>query len=344
MNAINILQQVSLRDYSTMRLGGTAAYLTHVHSRQELLDALDWAGEQSLPVLMIGSGSNIVWRDEGFSGLVLVNEIEGYEQKEDGDDLYLTVGGGENWDRVVERSVQAGAVGIECLSLIPGTAGATPVQNVGAYGQEIAQTLVSLEAYDRQTRAFVQIPGAECGFGYRRSRFNTHDKGRFLITAITLRLSRKAPEPPFYPALGKYLEEHGISRPTAQQVRDAVIAIRMAKLPDPARVPNNGSFFGNPVIPAAQADRLLAEFPQMPHWPTTEGDVKVAAAWLIERAGFKGVHDSETGMATWQAQPLVIINEKAGSTADLLRFRQKIQDAVYRQFGITLVQEPELLP
>lgn len=344
MTSINILEQVSLRGYSTMRLGGTAAYLTHVHDRHELLDALDWAEKQSLPVLMIGSGSNIVWRDEGFAGLVLVNEMTGFAWNESGDDLCLTVGGGENWDNVVERSVQAGASGIECLSLIPGTTGATPVQNVGAYGQEISQTLVSLEAYDRHTRTFVDIPAAACDFGYRRSRFNTRDKGRFLITAVTFRLARKDPQPPFYPALGKYLEEHGISRPTVQQVRDAVIAIRMAKLPDPAEVPNNGSFFGNPIISAAHAAQLLAQYPQMPHWPTADGDVKVAAAWLIERAGFKGVHDAETGMGTWPAQPLVVVNETAGSTADLLRFRQKIQDAVQRQFGITLVQEPELLP
>jgi UDP-N-acetylmuramate dehydrogenase len=344
MTSINILQQVSLCDHSTMRLGGTAAYLAHVHDRQELLEALEWAEQRNLPVLMIGGGSNIIWRDEGFSGLVLVNEIAGIAIREDGDDLYLTVGAGENWDKVVERSVQAGAAGIECLSLIPGTSGATPVQNVGAYGQEIAQTLVSVEAYDRNTRTFIDIPAAACDFGYRRSRFNTHDKGRFYITAITLRLARKEPQPPFYPALGKYLDEQGITRPTLQDVRDAVIAIRMSKLPDPARVPNNGSFFGNPIIPAAQAGQLLAQYPQMPHWPTADGGVKVAAAWLIERAGFKGVHDPETGMGTWPAQPLVLVNEKARSTADLLRFRQKVQDAVYQQFGITLVQEPDLLP
>lgn len=341
---MNIQQQVSLHGYSTMRLGGSAAYLTHVHDRQELTSALAWAEERSLPVLMIGGGSNIVWRDEGFAGLVLVNAIAGLELKVEGDDLYLTAGGGENWDRVVARAVEAGACGIECLSLIPGTAGATPVQNVGAYGQEIGQSLVSVEAYDRQARTFVRIPAAECGFGYRRSRFNTNDRGRFLITAITLRLTRKAPEPPFYPAVARYLEERGIAQPTVQELREAIIAIRMSKLPDPDRVPNNGSFFGNPVIPAAQAERLLAQYPQLPHWPTAEGDVKVAAAWLIEQAGFKGVHDAETGMGTWPVQPLVVVNEKAGSTADLLRFRQKIQDAVQQRFGITLVQEPELLP
>lgn len=344
MAALKILQQVSLREYSTMRLGGTAAYLANIRDRQELLEALAWAGSRGLPVIMIGGGSNIVWRDEGFSGLVLVNQIKGYESRDEADGLYLTIGAGENWDEVVERSVRAGASGIECLSLIPGTAGATPVQNVGAYGQEIAQTLVAVEAYDRRAQAFVQIPGEECGFGYRRSRFNMEDRGRFLITAITLRLARKRPEPPFYPALARYLEERGISEPTVRQVREAVIAIREAKLPDPARVPNNGSFFGNPIIPAAQAARLLADYPQMPHWPAADGQVKVAAAWLIEQSGFKGVHDAETGMGTWPAQPLVVINEKAGTTADLLRFREKIQEAVRRRFGITLGQEPELLP
>lgn len=341
---MDILRNVSLRDYSTMRLGGFAAYLTHIYDRQELLEALAWAEERSLPVIMIGGGSNVVWRDEGFDGLVLVNHIPGFELREDHDGAFLTVGGGEIWDSVVERAVQAGLSGIECLSLIPGTAGATPVQNVGAYGQEISDTLVSVEAYDRLSRTFVRIPGAECSFGYRRSRFNTIDRGRFLITAITLRLEKCDPRPPFYPALAQYLMERGISRPTIQQVRDAVIAIRRAKLPDPAKVPNNGSFFGNPIISADHAARLLAEYPQMPHWPTARGEVKVAAAWLIERAGFKGWSDPETGMATWPTQPLVMVNERARSTADLLRFRQKIQDAVKKQFGITLVQEPELLP
>ncbi len=327
-----------------MRLGGPAAYLAHVHSPADVVEGVAWAEARNLPVIMVGGGSNIIWRDEGFAGLVLVNRIPGFELAEEGGQVRLTVGAGENWDSVVARSVAAGAAGIERLSLIPGTAGATPVQNVGAYGQEVADALVSVEAYDRKARRFVRIPAAECGFGYRRSRFNQADRGRFFITALTLRLVREQPRGPFYPSLARYLAERGLSRPTLQQVRDAVIAIRRARLPDPAQVANSGSFFRNPIVSDRHAAELLGRYPDMPHWPVPGGGVKLAAGWLIDQAGFRGVTDAETGMGTWPAQALVLVNRAAGSTADLLRFRQKVQDEVLRRFGVLLEQEPELLP
>ncbi len=328
-----------------MRLGGNAAYMVDVHNREELKQVADWAEQQGLPVMVIGDGSNIVWRDEGFPGLIIVNKIMGYEeQPEDEENFFLHIGAGENWDSVVARAVAKGLTGIEALSLIPGTAGATPVQNVGAYGQEISQTLVVVEAYDRQTKQIVNIQNMDCGFGYRASRFKGADRGRFLITGITLHLMRGNPQPPYYSALEEYLTTNGITEHTPAVVRDAVIAIRSSKLPDPAQVANNGSFFANPVIPETQLTQLRADYPMMPSWPAGDGLVKIPAAWLIEQAGFKGVHDEETGMATWEKQPLVLVNEKAQSTAQLLRFRQKILDTVQQKFGITLQQEPELLP
>lgn len=341
---MNVRQNVSLRDYSTMRLGGTAAYMLDIHQTSEISEAVAWAEERGLPVLMIGSGSNIVWRDEGYPGLILVNKIQGFEIHEEGGDFLVTIAAGENWDQAVERTVQEGLTGIEALSLIPGTAGATPVQNVGAYGQEIAQTLVSVEAYDLQTKQMVTIPNEECEFGYRTSRFKTRDRGRFLITSITLQLKRDNPRPPFYAALEKYLADNGITSYTPQVIRDAVIAIRTAKLPDPAKVANNGSFFANPTISQEHFAKLQAEYSDVPNWPTSDGRVKIPAAWLVEQAGFKDYHDPETGMATWPKQPLVLVNEHAESTAQLLKFRQKILDAVQQKFGITLEQEPELLP
>lgn len=335
---------VSLRDYSTMRLGGTAAYVADIHDRAELTAALAWAAERALPVMMIGSGSNIVWRDEGFPGLLLVNKIMRYEDfNEDGTNHYLTVGAGENWDSVIDRTVQAGLTGIEALSLIPGTAGATPVQNVGAYGQEIAETLMSVEAYDTAAKQFSNIPAADCAFGYRISRFKTSDRGRFFITAITLHLMHGNPEPPFYPTLEKYFAAHNIETFTPQAVREAVIDIRSHKLPDPAKVANNGSFFANPVVDDGTLAQLLATYSEVPHWQA-KGGAKLAAAWLIEQAGFKDYHDKATGMATWPVQPLVLVNESAKTTADLLKFRQRIIDAVQQKFGVTLEQEPELLP
>lgn len=343
---MNIFHDVVLADYSTMHLGGPAAHLAEVHDRGELTEALGWAEAQQLPVIMIGGGSNIYWRDEGFDGLVLVNRCGGYEDfAEDETNHYLTVGAGENWDNVVERSVQAGLTGIEALSLVPGTAGATPVQNVGAYGQEIAQTLVSVEAYDNQEKKFVTIPPVDCAFGYRTSRFKTGtDKGRFFITAITLHLMKANPAPPFYKALQQYFNEHGTHEFTPQIVRDAVIAIRSAKLPDPALVCNNGSFFANPVVDEGVFVQIQADYPDAPHWPQESGRVKLPAAWLLDQAGFKNIHDPETGMATWPTQTLVLVNEHARSTADLEKFKQKIITAVDQKFHITLQQEPELLP
>lgn len=344
--ALQFQQNVSLRDHSTMRLGGNAAYLCEVHNRQEVEEAVRWAGEQNLPILMIGDGSNIIWKDEGFPGLVIVNKIMGFEeQQEDEENYYVTVGAGENWDSVVARTAAKGMTGIEGLSLIPGTAGATPVQNVGAYGQEISQTLVSVEVYDLQAKQFMNIQNMDCAFSYRTSRFKAADRGRFLITGITLHLLRQNPQPPFYRAVQQYFDDHNIHDGiTPQVMRDAVVAIRQSRLPDPAKIANNGSFFGNPIVDEAVYIQLQADHGEVPHWPTSDGRVKISAAWLIEKAGLKDYHDAETGMATWPAQPLVFVNERAQTTAHLLAFRQKVLDTIKQKFNITLQQEPELLP
>jgi UDP-N-acetylmuramate dehydrogenase len=341
---MNILQNVSLRDHSTMRLGGEAAYFAAFTSLDELTEALAWASQRNLPVMVIGGGSNIVWRDEGFAGLLLENKLMGFSIQQQGNEALVTIGAGENWDQSVARTVAAGLSGIEALSLIPGTSGATPVQNVGAYGQEIANTLVDVLVYDTQTSQTATIPNADCDFGYRTSRFKGADRGRFVILAITLKLQKANPQPPFYQALQSYFGQHNTSDFTPQIVRDAVIAIRQSKLPDPATVANNGSFFANPIISAEQFQPLQARYPDIPNWPTTDGRVKIPAAWLLEQSGFKDFHDEQTGMGTWPAQPLVLVNEHAESTAQLLAFRQNITDTVQQKFGITLEQEPELLP
>jgi UDP-N-acetylmuramate dehydrogenase len=342
---VNIQQNVSLAPYSTMGLGGPAAYLAEVTGRGEIAEAWQWAKSQNLPVIMIGGGSNIVWRDEGYPGLVLVNKIMGYEVlQEDDVNVYLNIGAGENWDSVVARTVEAGLTGVEALSLIPGSTGGTPVQNVGAYGQEIAQTLVTVEAFDTQAGQLVTLQNSDCDFTYRNSRFKANDRGRFFITSLSLRLTKGKPLPPYYGSVQTYFDEDGIKDVTPALLRQAVIAIRSSKLPDPAVVRNCGSFFANPVIDNSQLTQLRDNFPGMPAWPLDNDRAKIPAAWLIEQVGLKDAHDAETGMATWPRQPLVLVNESAKSTADLLTFKQKIVDAVQAKFGITLVQEPELLP
>jgi UDP-N-acetylmuramate dehydrogenase len=328
-----------------MRLGGNASYAVGVQSRAEVEIAYNWALDHHLPCLMIGSGSNIVWQDSGFTGLLIVNQIKGFTIVEQGhDEVYVTVGAGESWDEVVARCVAAGLTGVEALSLIPGTAGATPVQNVGAYGQEIANVLLSVQAFDVRNNTYINIRAEDCAFGYRTSRFKTTDRGRFLITSITLRLTKGNPRPPFYPALEKYATDHNITDFTPQVVREAVIDIRSSKLPNPNKVANNGSFFANPYVSEAAYATLASDYPDMPHWPNDEGYVKLSAAWLLDQAGFRDFHDTDTGMATWPAQTLVMVNEKATSTASLLKFKQKLVDAVKAKFGVTLEQEPELLP
>jgi len=338
------MQNVSLADYSTMGLGGKAAYLCEVTSRMEVLEALSWAQTHQLPAIVIGGGSNIIWRDEGFPGLLIVNNILRYEVfEEDETNVYITVGAGEPWDSVVERSVAAGLTGIEALSLIPGKTGATPIQNVGAYGQDISQTLATVEAFDAQARDFVTLAGSDCAFGYRTSRFKTTDRGRFFITAVTLHLRRGNPLPPFYGSVQTYFEEHDIHTYTPALLREAVVAIRSAKLPDPAKVRNVGSFFANPIIPEEQFTQLQASYEGLPHWKA-DGGVKLSAAWLVEQIGLKGYRDEATGMATWPEQPLVFVNESAETTADLFAFKKQVVDAVQAKFGVTLQQEPELLP
>lgn len=327
-----------------MRLGGTAQYYCEITTRNEASEAVNWAKQQNVPFIVIGSGSNIVWQDSGFPGLVIVNKILGFEvTNEDEYSAYVSVGAGEIWDDVVKQTVDRNLNGIAELSLIPGTAGATPVQNVGAYGQEISNILMTVEVYDTNAGQFKNLVASECGFGYRTSRFKTTDRGVFIITAITMLLHKDTPQPPFYDAVKRYFEEHQISVYSPQAIRDAVIAIRQSKLPDPAQVANNGSFFKNPVINESQLIQLLADVPQLQYWHMDDG-AKLSAAWLIEQAGFKDFQDPETGMATWPSQPLVLINQSANTTAQLLLFKEKIVSSIQEKFGITLEQEPELLP
>lgn len=327
-----------------MRLGGSARYLTEVKSMADVEAAVAWAKTNNVQkIIMIGQGSNIVWRDEGYDGLVLVNKIMGFELQPNDEHTFLTVGAGEVWDNVVERTVAQGLSGIENLSLIPGLAGATPVQNVGAYGREISDVLVCVQAYDRVEQKMITIPKAECGFGYRTSRFKTNDKERFLITSVTISLTKTKQMPPFYASLARYLEENKITDYSPANIRKAVIAIRNSKLPDPAKVANCGSFFANPIIPRYQLEELKETYPGIMYWDVGDDKVKISAAWLLEYLGLKGYHEPNTGMAIWDNQPLVFVNEKAPNTAALLAFRNAILDSVEKKFGIKLEQEPELI-
>jgi UDP-N-acetylmuramate dehydrogenase len=238
---MDIHQQIPLKNYLTMKLGGPARFMLDIHTTDELLSAHRTATAQHTPIFILGGGSNVIARDEGFAGIVLRMRIPGFEVL--ADDLHTTtikVGAGEIWDSVVQRTVEMRLGGIEAMSAIPGTAGAAPVQNIGAYGQEVSDTLVSLEAYDSVSDRVVTLINNDCGFAYRQSIFRTTEIGRYVILNITLRLSKNLPAPPFYSSLQAYLDTHHVTSYTHQAIREAVTAIRADKLPDPAVKPNSG--------------------------------------------------------------------------------------------------------
>lgn len=326
-----------------MRLGGKAKYFAYLKDKTDIPNAVDWARDKKLPIKVIGSGSNIIWGDKGFNGLVLVNKIPGIKfTKINQEETFLIVGAGEIWDEVVEKSVAKKLHGIEALSLIPGTTGATPVQNVGAYGQEVSDTLESVEAYDTKTNQFVIIPNDSCEFGYRTSRFKASDKERFIITELTFSLSNENPKPPFYESLQRYIDVLNIKKFNVKIIRELVIAVRRSKLPDPIKVANNGSFFANPTVSKKTHDKIKKENPDLVSYKV-KGGYKIPAAWLMQKAGFRDKHDKLTGMATWHSHPLVLVNENAKTTANLIKFRDKIQGKVFDKFGVSLQQEPELI-
>lgn len=324
-----------------MRLGGPAHALTSVTSKDELREAVAWAEERGLPTLVLGGGSNVIFSD-GYDGLVIINKIPGFDVlADDATGTTIRIGAGENWDSAVKRTVEMNLHGIESLSAIPGSAGGTPVQNVGAYGGQISDTLVELEAFDTLTHQYVTLSHEDCNFTYRNSIFKSPIDRHYIIASITLKLTKENPKPPFYGSLQAYLDEHHITSYTPQTIRDAVVAIRAIKLPDPSRIANTGSFFKNPIIPGDQAADLLMQFPNVAHWPLPDGRVKLAAGWLVEQAGLKGYRAH--GMATYEHHALVLVNESAKSYDDLAAFRQEIIQKVRAKFGVTLEQEPELL-
>jgi UDP-N-acetylmuramate dehydrogenase len=342
---MNIQEDVDLKNYSTMRLGGKARWLAEATSDEDVQDLVLWASEKDTPILMIGQGSNIIWRDEGFDGLVIVNRILGREVlSEDSSGAIVRVGAGEIWDDVVGWTVEKSLSGIEFLSLIPGTTGAAPIQNIGAYGKEVSSVLKEVGTYDIKNSSFDTVLASDCGFSYRDSRFKSVDRDRFLVTSVTMQLTKTKPMPPFYESLSDYLKEHDIIDITPAVIREAIVSIRKSKLPNPVEVANNGSFFINPVIDQAKLEQIRQKYPDVISWPTDDGNVKISAGWMIEKAGFKGYHDQQTGMGTWVNSALIMINEHAETTADLLAFKQKIVDKVKTEFGVELVQEPQLLP
>lgn len=301
---MKIKEDVSLADYSTMRLGGKAKYLCEVTSEVELEEAATSAKQKDLTVHVVGGGSNSIFSDEGFDGLVIVNRITGLRVTGDSTETELTIGAGEKWDDVVKKSVELGFTDIAALSLIPGSAGGAPVQNIGAYGQQISESLISVRAFDLDKSEWITFLRSSCNFSYRSSRFNNKDKGKFIIASLKLRLSRKIEKAPFYSDVERYFEIHGIGTASVSpdNLREAVTSIRSAKLPDPEIVANTGSFFKNPIVTEDSFKELSKHYSGLKVHKTDDGKMKLYAGQLIELAGMKNYHDKQTGMATWKNQ------------------------------------------
>jgi len=322
-----------------MKIGGNASYVADVTTAEELRKVYMNAQKINQPVYIIGGGSNLIARDEGFAGVIVHNKIPGIEiVADDQESTTITAGGGEIWDDLVKFSVEKSLSGIEALSGVPGTVGAAPVQNIGAYGQELADTFVSLEAYDRATDAFVTLSWDDCGFSYRHSIFRGASQGRYAITSVTVKLYKKVPEPPFYDSLQRYLDQLGTSEYSVGLIRQAVLAIRSTKLPNPKELPNAGSFFKNAIVETWQITSLKATYPDLPTYPMTDNTMKIPAGWLIEQAELKGAE--LYGMKVHDNNAVVLINQSASSYADLASARDEIIGAVRDKFQIILQQEP----
>ena len=336
---MDIHTDIPLKNFTTMRLGGNARFMVDVHTPNDVAAICKRATEQGLPIFVLGGGSNTLVHDEGFAGIVVHNRIPGFHViGETPSDATLKIGAGESWDEVVRRCVEMNLTGIEALSAIPGSAGAAPVQNIGAYGQEIAETLVEVEAYDIQENQIVVLSNEACQFSYRYSIFRGDQTGRYVILSITLKLYRAVPQPPFYKAVQEYLDLKNITLYTPQVIRDAVIAIRSEKLPDPKIQPNTGSFFKNAIVEDWQLNDLRNEYPDIPTYDMPDGRFKVPTGWLIEQTGLKGqvLH----GIKVHDKNALVLINESATSYADLAAARDEIIGAVRDKFRIQIEQEP----
>ena len=333
---MKIRENIAISTLTTMRLGGNADFVIDIESEDDVPAAYEFAEEHKLPVYVLGCGSNIIGRDGGFHGVILINKIHGMGVEEEEKDGYIDLYSysGELLDDFVRFSTKLGFSGMEALSAVPGTVGAAPVQNVGAYGQDISQTILSVRAYDKELKTFAEIAKDEMELSYRHSIFNSGETvGRYFITKVVVRLKRGNLEPPFYNSLQRYIEENNISEYSPETIRKAVRAIREAKLPDPAELASSGSFFKNVYL---HTDDEIAEAEKM-GIPVWDGG-KIPSGWLIENAGLKGkvFH----GMRVSDKASLVLINESAKNYDDLAAAREEIIEEVRKKYGYTLEQEP----
>lgn len=345
-----IIENVPLAGFTTLGIGGPAKYFLEVTSADMLAPAILWAERRQLPLLILGGGSNVVIADEGFAGLVLHMAIGGIESRLENQRAIVKAGAGVEWDAFVALCVANQWAGVECLSGIPGRVGATPIQNVGAYGQEVSETILAVEVFDSHSRSLVELPASECQFAYRASRFKAPDRNRFIVTGVTYQLAVNGRPSIRYSDLQKHFAEELINSVSLKEVRQAVLAIRRRKAmvldADDGDSRSVGSFFVNPLVTGAEfaqvkqrAAQRMADAAEMPAFAAAGNRVKLSAAWLIERAGIqRGYLHGNVGTSTKHS--LAIINRGGGTALEVLELCRIIQARVLETFGISLQPEP----
>jgi len=346
----NTREHVLLAPYTTFGIGGPARWFIEASNEDQVVHAVQFARERDLPIFVLGGGSNVLISDAGFPGVVIHLTMKGMETWDGstaGSRLF-DVAAGENWDDFVTFAVSQDCGGVECLAGIPGSVGGTPVQNVGAYGQEVSTTIRRVRAFDLKTDAFTDLSTEQCGFGYRRSVFNTTDRDRYIVTRVWLELKEDAPLSLSYVDLMSYFKDQPM--PGLAEIAAAVREIRHRKgmllVPGEADCRSAGSFFKNPVVPVDALDRVAETLgidrSAIPHYPADDGQVKLPAAWLLERAGFqKGYALGEAAVST--RHTLALTNRGKARAADILALRDQIMEKVRHEFGIQLEVEPVMV-
>lgn len=332
---MRVNENILISSLTTMRLGGPARFVIEIENPADIPDAYGFASTYHFPTFVLGYGANTIGHDEGFNGVIIINRMQGIKEEETEAGTKLTIMGGEYWDNIVAYACKKGLTGIEALSKIPGLVGAAPVQNIGAYGQEISDTIESINVYDSASNTFRTLSRDDLHFSYRKSILNTTERNRYFVISITIVLQKGQMSRPFYRSIEKYIYDHNITDFSPQSIRDIVSAIRAEKLPDPLKQASSGSFFKNIYLSDEEAE--AAEEKGYPVYHGKDGN-KINSGWFIEQAGFSGklLH----GMRVSDKASLVLINESAKSYNDLAKAREEIIGKVYDNYGYWLEQEP----
>jgi UDP-N-acetylmuramate dehydrogenase len=336
MGGYTLAENASLAHLNTLRVDARANLLADIRDAAKLPELLDFPAIRQGRLLVLGEGSNVLLTDD-FPGTVLRMSTRGVQVESDGDSARIAVAAGERWDDFVRWTLGQGYAGLENLILIPGTVGAAPIQNIGAYGCEVAEFIESVEAWDLRERRVVMLDHATCAFAYRDSLFK-HEPGRYIVTAVRFVLPRSRALRTDYAGIDEELARMGVDKPAPFHVAEAVVRLRTRKLPDPAVIGNAGSFFKNPIVEAATAEALQREHAGLPAWPQGDGRCKISAGWMIEAAGFKGVREGDAGISNRHA--LVLVNHGQASGPQLWALAQQVMAGVQARFGVRLEPEP----